>query len=72
MNKSNPRDAVVDMASSLAGVFKKYSRQTREKAWKHLSGPAGHLEIEKLLLDPKRPLNTFQKLTFKEWLNDLP
>lgn len=62
------RSAVVDMAKSLEHVFKKYSRNTRTKAWKKLTGEAGMKEMDKILQDPNRPVNTFQKLVFKEWL----
>jgi hypothetical protein len=68
--KSDIKNAIVDMASSLAGVFKKYTRSTREKAWKDLTDHRGQVEIKKILQDPSRPINTFQKLSFREWLDD--
>jgi hypothetical protein len=68
---TNIKKAIVDMASSLSGVFKKYARQTREKAWKDLTGSTGQREVQKLLQDPSRPINTFQKLSFREWLDGL-
>lgn len=70
-NKSvdtNRQKAIIDMAFSLARVFKKYSRYTREKAWEDLTKPDGKKEIKKILQDPDRSLNGFPKLAFKEWL----
>ena len=66
---TNIKKAIVDMASSLSGVFKKYARQTREKAWKDLTGSTGQREVGKLLQDPSRSINTFQKLSFREWFD---
>jgi hypothetical protein len=65
---TNTKKAIIDMASSLAGVFKKYTRSTREKAWKDLTGSEGQHQMKKILQDPSRSLNTFQKLSFREWL----
>jgi hypothetical protein len=70
-NKTNLRNAIVDLAKGLESVFKKYSRQTRNKAWKRLTSKEGQKEVEKILNDPGRPINTFQKLateSFKVWL----
>lgn len=44
---TNRQKAIVDMASSLARVFKKYSRSNREKAWEDLIKPDGQKEIKK-------------------------
>lgn len=65
---TNRQQAIIDMASSLARVFKKYSRSTREKAWGELNKPDGQKEIKKILQNPDRSLNGFPKLAFKEWL----
>jgi len=62
-------NAITAMAKSMSGVFGKYSRQTRTKAWKRLSSAKGDKEMAKLALNPKRPLSNFRKLQFKEWLN---
>jgi hypothetical protein len=72
-NKTNLRGAVVDIAKSLEAVFKKYSRQTRMKAWGKITSKEGEKEVKKILNDPNRQINTFQKLatkneSFKEWL----
>ena len=66
---SNIKNAIVDMASNLSKVFKKYTKNTREKAWDVITNKDGEKEIKKLLIDPSRPLNIFSKLNFKEWLN---
>lgn len=70
-NKTNLRNAIVDLAKSLENVFKKYSRQTRSKAWKKITSKEGEKEVQKILNDPDRPINTFQKLateSFKVWM----
>lgn len=66
---TNIKKAIVDMASGLAGVFRKYARPTREKAWKDLTGTAGQREMQKLLQDPHRSINMFQRLSFREWFD---
>lgn len=74
-NKTNLKDAIVDIAKSLESVFKKYSRQTRSKAWNKITSKEGEKEVSKIINDPSRPINTFQKLatkneSFKNWLED--
>jgi hypothetical protein len=73
--KNNVKDAVVDIVKSLETVFKKYSRHTRTKAWDKLTGKQGDREMRKILNDPSRPVNTFQKLVeekgfmgFSKWM----
>lgn len=76
-NDTNLRKAIVDIAKELESVFKKYSRQTRTKAWEKITSKDGEKEIRKILNDPARPINTFQKLAtkneailgFKEWID---
>ena len=63
---TNLKDAIVDIAKSLESVFKKHSRQTRIKAWEKITSKDGEMEVKKILNDPKRPINTFQKLASKE------
>lgn len=64
----------MDIAKSLEAIFKKYSRQTRVKAWDKITSKEGEKEVKKILNDPTRQINTFQKLatkneSFKEWLS---
>ena len=40
-NDTNVKDAIVDIAKSLETVFKKYSKNTREKAWKKITSKDG-------------------------------
>lgn len=76
-NDTNLRKAIVDIAKELEAVFKKYSRQTRTKAWERLTSKEGEREVRKILNDPARPINTFQKLAtknesvigFEEWMS---
>jgi hypothetical protein len=78
-NKTNTKDAIVDIAKSLENVFKKYSKNTREKAWSKITSKDGEKEIKKIIVDPTRSINTFQKLAtqkdecfvpkkFSEWM----
>lgn len=74
-NDTNLRKAIVDIAKELESIFKKYSRQTRTKAWERLTSKEGEREVRKILNDPARPINTFQKLAtknesvgFKRWI----
>lgn len=62
------QNAVLDIASNLGKVFKKYSRNTREQAWQDITSKAGEKEIQKIIQNPDRPINTFQQLKFKEWV----
>ena len=68
MDQTNSKKAIVDMATSLSHVFKKYGRNTREEAWDRLTSPAGKNEVRKILQNPNQSLNMFSKLSFKEWL----
>jgi hypothetical protein len=65
---TNLQKAILDIASNLKKSFAKYSRSTRDKAWKRITSADGEREIDKILLNPERQLNTFQKLAFKEWM----
>lgn len=67
--KNNVRSAIKDLAKSFSDIFSHYTRQTRDKAFnKLIDSEKGRKEIKKLLANPKKPLNQFVKLTFKEWL----
>lgn len=73
-NETNLRTAIVEIAKSLESVFKRYSRQTRAKAWEKITSKDGEKEIKKILNDPTRQINTFQKLatqseSFKIWID---
>lgn len=65
---ANTMQAIVDMAHALSNSFKRYSINTRRKAWKSLSSSKGDKEVEKLIKNPNRPINTFQRLAFREWM----
>lgn len=56
------------MASNLSKTFKKFTKNTRTRAWDVITGKDGDKEVKKLLIDPNRSLNMFSKLSFKEWL----
>lgn len=65
---TNIQKAVLDIAGSLEKSFRKFSKNTRDKAWDRITSPDGEKEIKKIIQDPNRQLNTFQKLAFKEWI----
>lgn len=72
-NQTNLKNAIVDLAKGIGNVFKKYSRATRKRAWERLTSKEGEKEVDKILLDPNRQINTFQKLankneSFSKWM----
>jgi hypothetical protein len=79
-NDTNLKNAITDIAKNLENVFKKYSKNTRSKAWQKITSKEGEKQVKKILNDPNIPINTFQKLAtqkeesrstgieFKEWL----
>jgi len=60
--KTNLKDAIMDLARGIETVFRKYTRQTREKAWEKVTGKDGEREIKKIIVDPNRQLSAFGKL----------
>lgn len=70
--QTNLKKAILDIAKELEGVFKKYSLSTRKKAWSKITSKKGEEEIKKILINPKKQLNTFEKLaneSFVDWLS---
>ncbi len=67
--KSRVQSATVDMAAALQGVFKQYTRHARQEGFRDLTSKKGMDNLEKLLVNPSRPLSAFRKLSFKEWLD---
>ena len=65
---SNPRQATIDLATALRNVFRNHTKNNREKAWNSITSVAGNEEINRLIVNPNRPLNKFGTLSFKEWL----
>jgi RNA polymerase-binding transcription factor DksA len=65
---SSSKKAVVDIAKALRGVFKKHTVSNRRDAWEAISNSRGKKEVEKLLRNPNRNINTFKQLAFREWL----
>ncbi len=70
MPSSDNRQAVVDMATALRNVFKKYNRETRRKSWRALTGKKGQEEMTKLIRQTTRPVSHFRSLSFREWIKD--
>lgn len=77
--KSSIKDAIMDLARSMESVFRKYTKNTREKAWDRITSKDGEREVRKILVDPVRQLSSFAKLaTQKEsalrglrlWIDD--
>jgi len=66
---SNARDVALDIAKYLQGTFKRTTRNARKVAWRTLSSGKGKEEIDRLLDNPDRSLNTIANLSFKEWLS---
>ncbi len=71
MSSSDSRDALSNIFSSLKGVFQRYDRSTRKKAWNATQTAKGKQEINQLLDSPNRPVTGLPKLLkFKEWMKD--
>jgi len=68
MPSSDNRQAVVDMATALRNVYKKYNRETRRKAWRALTSKKGQEEMAKLINQTTRPVSHFRSLSFREWI----
>jgi len=66
---SSSREVAVDIAKALKGVFKISSRRARKNAWRALSTGKGKAEIDKLVDNPDRSVNTISRLSFREWLD---
>lgn len=64
---NSTQKAIVDIAQAMASVFKKYNRQTRQRAAKKLCTSDGRRAVDQLAQNPNRPLNQFPKLAFREW-----
>jgi len=70
MQKTNAKDAAMDMAKALRDVFKKHSLNSRKKAWSALTSKEGEKEMDKIIAHPDRPINTISKLSFREWIQE--
>jgi hypothetical protein len=73
--KSSLKDAIMDLAKEIESVFRKYTRNTRAKAWEKITSKDGEREIKKILVDPNRQLSIFGKLALQNegvrvWLDD--
>lgn len=74
---SSRTKAIEDMANALRDVFKQYTLQTRRSAFDKLMSRKGQEELRKLLMTPKRSLNTVRTLwseakEFSTWLKKNP
>lgn len=65
---NSTQKAIVDIGRALAGVFKKYQRQTSKRAAKKLCTPEGRKAVDQIAQNPNRSLNQFPKLAFRDWL----
>lgn len=65
------RNAVMDIAKSLRDVFKQHPVHTREMAWERISSKKGDEQVQKLIRNPNRQLNTFNNIAFKEWFESV-
>ena len=65
---SNPKTALLDMAGELKKVFHKYAKTTRIQAWDKLTHGDGAKQMQYLLQHPDHSLNTFHRITFRDWV----
>lgn len=77
--KSNLKDAVMALAREIDSVFKKFTKQTRLKAWAKIMSKDGEKEIKRILDNPGRGLSPFARLASQKestdrvvrvWLDD--
>jgi hypothetical protein len=69
MNSSSKK-ILTDIGKSLKDVFKNYSKYSRQRGWNTITGKEGEIQVKKIILDPNNyPISNFEKLNFKEWLN---
>lgn len=70
MNDGHSKQILTDIGKALTGVFKKYSKYTRQRGWNTVTGKEGSKQVDKIITDPNNyPVTNFTKLNFKEWLN---
>jgi hypothetical protein len=71
-SKSDSRPAVQDLIDAIRGVFSKYTRETRSKAWHDgIESTSGKAAIQKLIKNPKVPIvGAYRFLKFKEWIEN--
>ena len=66
---STPKAALLDMAAELKKVFHRHSKSARTRAWEKLTHGDGEKQMKYLLVHPDHSLNTFHRISFKEWLD---
>jgi len=70
MNDSSSKKIISDLAKSIKDVFKKYSKNSRQKGWNVIKSAAGEKQISKFIQDPNYPLSGIERLNFKEWCDN--
>lgn len=70
MSKNDARPAIKDLIDAIRSVFKKYTRETREKSWKNgIQSADGKNTIDKLIKNPNVPIIApYKLLKFKEFV----
>lgn len=68
--KSNKRDAIEDLIKNLRKSFKDMSYPTRKKAWKAVTSEKGKKEIDKIIVNPNRQVDSLliKRFSFREWI----
>jgi len=64
----NRKDARMEIVSSLQRIFQKYNKNASKDAFKSLASAEGKREIEKLIANPRKSINLFRNMSFREWL----
>jgi hypothetical protein len=60
--KNNKIDAVMEIATALQKVFKKFSLDSRKTAWNKLTSKKGEKLIHELIRTPSQSLSPFRAL----------
>lgn len=73
MSTTDSRDAISALFAGIQGVFKKYDRVARKRAWDAVISSRGKEQISKIMNSPSYQLTGLAKLaSFKEWLEQNP
>lgn len=67
---SDSRKAINDIVDVMKGIFKRYSRTARRRAWRSVTSNAGEKVIQRIINNPGVSTPGLDRLAFKEWLEN--
>lgn len=70
-SQGDSRKIVKAILIALQDLFKRSTRQARERAWNKICTDRGKAEVRRLINNPSMQISKFDNfLTFKEWLSN--